>query len=674
MFQPVCRLTSVLLTLALCAGCSHFFEARAINRFAENLREQDLDGLKAATTPEFANKALRTAHALEDIKILRLPDGKTSIVEVEEVSPDHKRVTVQVGDKKKDGIKKEVFYELVRNEAGKWVVDDIYLKQKKQGVTAYKSVTEQMDLLLTVREFLDAWDGGDREQVLAVTSAELRAALEQLPPSYLAELTAHLAGSRPANSPFRPQAQLEDKLAVVRLPRKTGETVLTLRHQHEGWVVADVAIDTKEEKELLPSVHKLAIAVNTCTGFLEAYAAEDHAALQKLCDPDFYDGSLSVGQLKQVLLPSPQLLDHRLEAQLRPQRADLLLRNSREVVQIDLERFDDPEPDAPPQFKVREVTIYELDTRQEKRLSALFTAQEMLHLFAQALAERDLDHLRHCTTHDFSTRVWQRLNAATVQGLPLEVFDDPRPEIVSTNFQGSLTRIEVRQSDKFITYLLREEHGRFYVDDMLWQMPGRPASVKQTLEVLVPVQNFAAAIALGRDPAEQAAVLDLLRDSCSADFNRMVWNQTDFVPNSGLSADTFLTAPLASVTLSDQQILVKLGDEHYGANVLLRKENGRHVIDEIKLIAGLADSDRMEMKRTLRSLLAHGKAVRPAPLDQEIRLATPRQSRPIQQAVYRETTEAGVGEVWPADDVVDIGPIEIPPERLPPQSLPSGRP
>ena len=51
-------------------------------------------------------------------------------------------------DKKKGGDpKKEVFYELARDKSGHWVVDDIYLKQKRKGIEAYKSVTEQMDLL-----------------------------------------------------------------------------------------------------------------------------------------------------------------------------------------------------------------------------------------------------------------------------------------------------------------------------------------------------------------------------------------------------------------------------------------------------------------------------------------------------------------------------------------------
>jgi hypothetical protein len=667
MFTLAGRLSCVVLSLATFAGCSHLFEHRAIDRFAENLRKQDLKGLKDSSSPDFAGKALRTASALEDFKILRLPDGKTSIVEVEEVSESKRRVTVQVGDKKKkDETEKEVFYELVRDDSGKWVVDDIYLKQKKQGVTAYKSVTEQMDLLLTIREFLEAWDGGDRDRVLSMVGAEFRASLDQLPPTYLAELTLKVVGDRGVQGASKPQAQLEEELAVVRLPRKVGETVLTLRRKDEQWTVTDIAVDTKDEKQNIPSVHKLAIAVNTCTGFLQAYEQSDREGLKQLCDKDFYEGSLAVGNLKQVLLPSSQLPDHRIEAQLRATRADFLLRSGTEVIQIDMRREDASEPDAPPQFKISEVTIYELESRQEKRLSALFTAQEMLQLFAHALAERDLDHLRHSATQDFSSRVWQRLNAATIQGLPLETFDDPHPEVLSMTFQGALTRVEVRQSGKPVTYVMREENGRFYVDDLLWQSPGSPASVKQTLEVLVPVRNFAAAIALGRDPTEQSVVLEILQETCSTDFNRMVWQQTEFVPNSGLSADTFLDAPLQSVTLSENDVLITLGDDQYGALIELRKENGRHVVDEVRLIAGVAASDHLEVKKTLRSLLAQGRALPPAPLGGEVRIARrSAPASPIQQAVYQESAEEGPREVWPAGDPLDIGPVATPPRRLP---------
>ena len=101
-------------------GCTHLIETRAITAFSEHLKEEDLDGLMKATTRDFRQRALRTATALEDLKILHLPDGKTTIVEVEELSDDKKRVTVQVGEGKK-----EVFYELARDGDGHWMVDDI---------------------------------------------------------------------------------------------------------------------------------------------------------------------------------------------------------------------------------------------------------------------------------------------------------------------------------------------------------------------------------------------------------------------------------------------------------------------------------------------------------------------------------------------------------------------
>ena len=47
------------------------------------------------------------------------------------------------------------------------------------------------------------------------------------------------------------------------------------------------------------------------------------------------------------------------------------------------------------------------------------------------------------------------------------------------------------------------------IDDVQWQVTGVPASVKSTLEVLIPIQDFASGITLGRDPEED---LDLLAE------------------------------------------------------------------------------------------------------------------------------------------------------------------
>lgn len=642
-----------LVALLLGGGCSHFIESRAINRFAENLRDDNLDGLKVSTSDQFQDRALRTATALDDLKILKLPDGKHTIVDVKEVDDHRRTVTVEVGESKK-----EIFYDLVKDDRGKWVVDDVQIKQKKYGVTAFKSVTEQMDLLLTVREFLDAWDSGDRDRVLSAVGPRLRAPLEQLPPSYLARLTGQVIGSRSERSKFRPQAQLDEEDAVVRLDRVGGETVLTMKLVDNNWQIRDIAVDSKDEAKQIASVWKLSLAVNTCTQFLEAYQQGNKLALQPLCEADFYEGSLAIANLSQVVLPPAQMPDHELEVRMRSQRADFVLKGDREVVQIDMHREDSAEPDAPPQFRVRDVTMYEMETKQEKRLSALFTAQAMLELFCEALADRDLDHLRHCSTQDLKTRVWQRLNAATVQHLPLEPFDDPHPEIVSMTFQGALTRFEVKQSGQPVTYLLREEDGRFFVDDIVWQTPGRPSSVKQTLDLLVPVRNFAAAVTLGRDPEQQPAVLELLSSTCSGDFNRMVWSQTKFLPNSGLSADTFLETPLRSIVQSDQEVLIQLGTDKFGATVKLRKEYNRHLIDEVTLIAGPELADRIEVKHTLRTMLANGTAM--PPTNGSTQYASRPAGKPqgkVQTAVYEEPADAPPAAIWPAGDSVDIGPV-----------------
>ena len=162
-------------------------ENRAITAFAKNLEAQNLEGLKEVTSDDFNKRALRTATSLEDLKILRLPDGKTSVVDVEEISKDKKRVSVQVGEDKK-----EVFYELTREDSGKWVIDDIYLKQKKKGIEAYKSVTEQMDLLLSIEEFLDAWEKGERKAIMSTSTPELCQVLEPLPDAALTKFTSRV--------------------------------------------------------------------------------------------------------------------------------------------------------------------------------------------------------------------------------------------------------------------------------------------------------------------------------------------------------------------------------------------------------------------------------------------------------------------------------------------------
>ena len=587
-------------------GCTHLIETRTITAFSKNLKDEDLNGLLQATSSEFRQRALRTATAMEDLKILNLPDGKTAIVEVEEISDDKKRVTVQVGEGKK-----EVFYELAKDKTGHWVVDDIYLKQKRKGIEAYKSVTEQMDLLLSVREFLDTWSRGEREQVLGVTTPKFRKELDALPPSFMASLTRIVSAGKPSNGKYKPNAQIDEKMAVVRLPRLVGDTVVTLELADGHWLVADVAVDAKNDDQL-PSMLKLATAVNGCTAFLAAYSSGDKTSLAEWSSPDFFEGSLAIGDLSMARLPDAQLSEHELQVKLRGNRADFVLKNDTELVQIDMHKVPAKSLNAPEKYLVSDVTIYEIESKQEKRLSALFTAQGMLEIFVHALANRDLSTLKHSSTRDLATKVWSRLNVETVNEMPLEMFEGGNAEFINTSFQGALTRVEARQGNRTMTYVLREENGRFFVDDVNWQLTGLPASMKTTLEILVPIHEFAAAIAQGRDPQEQLKALERLQATSTSDFNRVVWSQTKFVPNSGMSADTFLKSPLKGIAIADKEVQVHLGDNRYGAKVTLRREFERFVVDDIQLIAGAEESQRMALKQTLRAQMSRGEARAPS--------------------------------------------------------------
>ena len=366
----------------------------------------------------------------------------------------------------------------------------------------------------------------------------------------------------------------------------------------------------KDVTQQIPSLYKQAVAVIGCVKFLELYELADKSRLPEVSTPKFFEGSLAIGDLKEVPLPGSTLVTHDLQVRLRGARADFTLKGEENVVQIAMKRADEADADssARPRFLVDEVTIYDSETREEKHLSAVFTSRAVLEVFTQALAERNLGNLRHCSTRDFTTRVWERYSDQTLPGLPLDLFDQPIESVTKTVFQGALTRYEVSQGGTAVTYFLREQNGRFLVDDVVVKEPGRPESVKALLELYVPIQGFAVGVSLGRDAGLQAEALETLQKYSSFDFSRVIWTQTRFVPNSTMSADTFLATKLNKVTVREKGTTVELGSGQFGAEVLLLKQNDVYVVDDITLIAGPDTSQHLGLKHHLRVLLAEGKA------------------------------------------------------------------
>jgi len=591
MLRTFIRLVLPLAFVVYALGCAHFIETQAINRFTEALDSDDLLALKTSSSSSFEQKALRLTESLDDFEILNLPEGKTSVVNVEESSDDEKKVTVTVGESDR-----RLLYRLTRDaESDKWVVDDIFIKQKKKGLTAAKSVTQQMDLLLSVREFLSAWTQGGSESVLAVTAPEFAQVLKGLHPVYLEWLTRQVVKESSHNSKDRPDAQLDEDVAVVRLPQPGGQIVLSYRLFDGNWKVTDVALESRDDQEHIPSAKKLATIVGTATTFLDAYAGRDMPALKSVSSERFFEASVSHGDFSSVSLPHTDQAADRFNVTMRDRRADFVIEGEAEYTKISLAAAADPDSESSQKYSVAEVTIYEMETGQEKRLSALFTANAMMRIFSDSLAKRDLVMLEKTSSADFIRRVWKHVDDTLLQVLPLAEIEPVTPKVLSIVFEGAVTEITVMQGNRALTYVLRDNAGQVRVDDVLMPVVNRPSSLKTTLELMLPVYQFANGIATSQ--------LGLLGRNSSHELNRRVWTQVDAVPESAGRLLTYLQAPLTSITQEGDATLVMLGDNRWGAEVHLTIEHTRHVVEDVLMIDGPEPKQREHFKQTMRAWL-----------------------------------------------------------------------
>lgn len=580
--------------LSLATGCAHLVESRVIQAFAESLQKEDLAALREESSAEFESKALNRDDALASFKLVGVPEGKPKVIKVED-DGDEKRVTVEVGEKSN---KRKLLYRLTRDEqSNQWVVDDIFLNRKE--LAENKSVSEQVNLLLSLREFLDAWEKGDRAAVLSATTAEFRQPLGELPPRHLAQLTKRLTAEIAEQDKIRPDANIGEESAEVRLPKLNGELIVIFRKAQDRWKADEVKVESTRDGENTPSVREVAAATSAALAFQTAYNSSDKRTLSRVCTPRFFDGSLAAANLSMVKLPvKPQTAGEEFEVKLDGRGANFVVQGEREVLKVSLAKQEQEKPSAPPQYRVDEVTIYEMQGRQDKRLSALFTSHALMRIFSEALIARDLETLRHSSAHDFNQRVWDRVTPASIVALPLNEIHAGEPEVLNTVFQGPLTQITVDQGQGPLTYVLRDYAGKMLIDDVLVPPVTHPESLKTTLELMLPVIDFSAGLRM--------AISDMVRENSSREFNRLVWNQLDGVPELEPNPQNFLRLPLSKMSQVAERALVVLGDERHGAQVFLIRERDRYVVDDVLLIHGPESQQRIALKRTLRVRLAEG--------------------------------------------------------------------
>ena len=576
-------------------GCAHFVESRSIELFTHALQEKDFESLKDNSSKEFKQKALRMTESLDDFRILHLPKGKTSVVSVEDVSDTEKKVTVEVGE-----AKRRLLYQLTKDpKTDRWVVDDIYMRQKRNGVVSAKSITEQMDLLLTVREFLSTWAEGSYTEVLKSTTPELNLVLAKTPPSYLARISQQVIGDASRKTAHRPEAQLNENAAIVKLPRSNGTLIISFELIENEWKIGDLALEAHEETKHITSLKKEVEALGSMIAFLDAYATGDKAVLANVCQQQFFRSAILPGDLTQVVLPNSAQAVADYDVEMNGNCCDVLIPYGNDILKVNLEREEsDVVSDKPTDYLVTEVTIYEQDGLQQKRLSAVFTGQAVLQLFAESLAQGDSLAVRQNCTPDFVRRVWSKVDDEILAELPLQELRTHAPRIVTTVFQGALTEITATQGNSAVTYVLKDSNGQILVDDILLPVENRPNSLKENLELVTTIRHFAR--------GWRQRDLELVRRTSSDDFNRFVWHHARSFPELGFDLQQNLAAAITRVEHGPETGSVVLGNAHFGARVSLIEEGGHFIVDDVEVVLGAMPNQHIKMKSRLKMLMAEG--------------------------------------------------------------------
>lgn len=588
----MCRYFLRVLLCGVCLGpiqgCTSTVESRVIQAFSDSLQKENMVGLRKSSSADFDTKALQSDKAIAAFKIVGVPTGKSKVVKVVDKG-DAKKVTVEVGE-----AKRKLLYRLERDpDTNKWVVDDIFLNPKPAPTN--KPVSEQMSLLLSARDFIDAWKTGERGPVLGSVTPEFSQLLGELPNAHLANLTKQLAGE--VKEPK--SVDISEESAELHFSKLSGDLVVVFRKVRNQWKADDAAIESRREGDNIASVRLMAAATSAALTFQSAYNSSDKQALARVCTKKFFDVSLAPADLSLVKLPLARDQQVDAEVKLDGQSATFITHDQGDVVKISLAKQTSEDTSAPLQYLVEEVTIYEMHGKQDKRLSALFTAHAVMQLFSEDLLSRDIQKLQLNSTPDFNHRVWSRVSPATMQQLPMAEINPGQPVVINTVFQGPVTQVTVNQGGGPLTYVLRDHGGRVYVDDVLMPAANRPESLKATLELMIPIFDFSAGF--------HAAAMEILRANASREFCRTVWNQVDKMPEIAQDPIRFLRAPLSKINLTPDRALIILGDDRYGAKVFLVKERDRYVLDDVLLVAGPETRERQSLKRILRDRLQNGR-------------------------------------------------------------------
>ena len=561
----------------------HGTEQRVISKFSASLNENKEAEFRRSISTRFENAALRAPDAFKDLDILKLPKGTLEVVE----SSIDEQGRCETVAKEKDGSVKYQFILIKDPAKGRWVVDDVMLRQQKKGTRSTKSAVELMDLLLTLREFLSTWEKGSREDVLNAVSSELADSLEQLPEPWRQHLTSQIVAEYSPDMARRPEVQMNDTDAVGKIPAKNGYFVVKVVQEQDRWKVSDIehrnSLRSKTADHHPGSVLRQARAILAVTAFLDAYNQQNLEQLQLVTENRFYNSSLRIGDLSTIPLPQPDHAPENVQIQSFAGKLTVILPATENVIRLDLQASeaaatttDEKQELANVEsaFVVSDVTLYDQQNGKQRSLRAAFTAPARAMLFISALHEHDLPVLRQISSSQLNEGVWSRIDQDWLSEFPLESVPGGQLELVETNSTGAATELQFQSSTGLLcSVTMEDENGTLVVTDL--QYPGADlaiSSLKTQLFVSVPIIDFAR--------AWQNSDLDTVRKMTSSDFNRLVWGNLEQLPEHLSTLPQRLKRPVASVQQTPQTAVVSIGQDN-ATTVTLVREAGEWVIDEI---------------------------------------------------------------------------------------------
>lgn len=595
-----------MLAACLCLlapGCTNLTTRRAILNFADSLESQDLEQIRVATSKEFKQKALRQPEALADLKALRVPQGDISIVAVENISDTVKLAKVEIG---RDEKAKVVEYRLALDrESGRWLVDDVILGVgDSTGREIRRSVTEQMNLILSCREFLKDWESAPRTVKLQYCTEELHAELSTLPPVWFKKVTEDFVGSGRSAS-FRPEARVNGNKAMLVAPHPQGSLYIDFHKLGDQWKVQNLTLELRgsgdpEQRSLVTTSQELNLVVK----FLTSFADADLDRLARYATPNFYSQSLKHGELKAVSLPVSSLIAAEYESKRHHDRTELLLEADGSTYMLSLLRDAGQEGQASQVSgtRVEEVTIFEADGKQVKRISALLLSNSVVDLYVEALRTRNVKELRNMSSNDFNDRVWRTPIAKHFQIMPYPYISAEETETITTVFRGDVTEVTISQGDRPMTFILRLGDGWMVVDDVLFPQPDRPLSLKENLELMLPLHAVASGISRGD--------VELVSNYSGNSLNQIVWRQLNYIPDVSRELVRPLTGEVVRIAQQDGWVVVQTSDGVVSADVRLAREGQRYVIHDVVLTNEASPSRQFAFLQNMRQMIATGQ-VRP---------------------------------------------------------------